>query len=89
MGIRDQTSPNFDFKKMTLHSLVLNQGGADGNMTIEFWDINFLTKKAKHSMQPISDGKEKFVISDTIIFQLGSENRGSEIKVESVSVFKN
>jgi hypothetical protein len=33
-------------------------GGSDGHSTIEFWDINFLTKKAKHSVQLISDDKE-------------------------------
>lgn len=57
--IRSHTKYKFRYQETNFALIGAQSGGADGQNMIEFWDINFLKKKAKHTIEPIGEGKEK------------------------------
>jgi hypothetical protein len=74
---RSMTEYKFRFQENDFVLIGAKSGGSDGNTTIEFWDINFLTKKAKHSKEPIGEGKETIEWKD---FKLEKPKTLSELK---------
>ncbi len=55
--IRDRAEYKFRFQDNNLVLIGATTGGSNGIDKMEFWDLNFLTKKAKHTVEPIGKGK--------------------------------